>query len=60
MVQDFIMLLNAHNDSFGDSKRQLRKYIKAKCNDDPGVSTIMVDGKSCTDPKAKAAALNNY
>jgi len=45
------------NDSFGGT---IWKYIKAKCKDDIGISTIMVDGNPCTDPKTKATALNNY
>ena len=30
------------NDSFGGSRRQFWKYIKAKRKDDIGISTIMV------------------
>ena len=40
--------------------RQFWKYIRAKRKDDIGISTITVDGKPCTDSKAKAEALNNY
>ena len=48
------------NDSFGGSRRQFWKYIKAKHKNDIGISTIMFDGNPCTDPKAKATALNSY
>ena len=40
--------------------RQFWRYIKAKRKDDVGISTIVVDGKPCTDAKSKAEALNNY
>ena len=61
-------LKEAHNnycsrlfdDSFGGSKRQFWKYIKAKRKDDVGIYTIVVDGKPCTDAKSKAKALNSY
>jgi len=42
------------DDSFGGSRRQFLKYIKAKRKDDIGISIITVDGKSCTDSKTKA------
>ena len=48
------------DDSFGGSKRQFWKFIKAKRKDDVGISTIVVDGKPCTDAKSKAEALNSY
>ena len=61
-------LKEAHNNycsrlfdySFGGSKRQFWKYIKAKRKDDVGISTIAVDGKPCTDAKSKAESLNSY
>ena len=39
---------------------KLWKYITAKSKDDVGISTIVVDGKPCTDAKSKAEALNSY
>jgi len=46
-------LKEAHNnycgrlfdDSFGGSRRQFWKYIRTKCKDEIGISTITVDGK---------------
>ena len=40
--------------------RQFWRYIKAKRKDDVGISTIVVDGKPCTDAKSNAEALNDY
>ena len=54
IVADYMMTpLVVARDSFGE-------YIKAKRKDDVGTSTIVVNGKPCTDAKSKAEALNSY
>ena len=47
------------NDSFAGNRRQLWKYIQARHKEPSGVSTLLIDNQSVSDPKGKVITLSN-
>ena len=47
------------DDSFAGNRRQFWKYIQARHKEPSGVSTLLIDNQSVSDPKGKAITLSN-
>ena len=47
------------DDSFAGNRRQFWKYIQARRKEPSGVSTLLIDNQSVSDPKGKAITLSN-
>ena len=47
------------DDSSAGNRRQFRRYIQARRKEPSGVSTILIDNQSVSDPKGKAITLSN-
>ena len=47
------------DDSFAGNRRQFWKYIQARRKEPSGVSTLLIDNQSVSDPKEKAITLSN-